>query len=67
MQLLINETTYLKIEQIKALLDEIKISVYSSIFTNTIVRNRGILPIISLIMALTVGISAITSVVGTTV
>ena len=55
------KTRFLNLEQVKLLPDEIKNSVDGSTFTNTIERNGGIIPIISLIMAVTAGISALAS------
>ena len=52
---------YLNLEQVKALPNEIRDSDDGSIFTNTIIRNNEILPIIPLIGSIAMGISALPS------
>ena len=52
---------YLNLEQVKLLPDEIRDSDDGSIFTNTIIRNDEILPIIPLIGSIAMGISALPS------
>ena len=60
------KTKFLNLEQVKTLPDEIKNSVDGSIFKNTIERNGGLIPIIPLIGAIAMGISALASAAGTT-
>ena len=52
---------YLNLEQVKALTVEIQDSDDGSIFTNTIIRNDEVLPIIPLIGPIAMGISALPS------
>ena len=52
---------YLNLEQVKALPDEIRDSEDGSTFTNTIVRNDKIPPIIPLFGAIAIGISTLSS------
>ena len=60
------KTKFLEIEQVNALLDEIKHSVDGSTFKNTIVRNGGLILIVPLIGAIAVRISALASTADTT-
>ena len=55
------KTKYLNLEQVKALPNEIRDSDDGSTFTNTIVRNNKMLPIIPLIGSIAMGISALPS------
>ena len=52
---------YLNLEQVKALPVEIRDSDDGSIFTNTIIRNDEIIPIIHLIGPIAIGISTLSS------
>ena len=61
------KTKYLNLEQINALPDKIKNSVYNSTFTNTIIRNNKILHIIHFIGVMAIRISALTTANSTTV
>ena len=60
------KTKYLKIEQVNLLPDEIKNAPDNSTFTDTIVRNGGILPLLPLIGAIEAGITALASAGGAT-
>ena len=53
------KTNYLKLEQVKALPDEIRDSDDGSTFTNTIIRNDKNFPILLLILAIAMEISAL--------
>ena len=55
------KTKFLNLEQVKVLPKEIRESEDGSIFTNTIERNGGIIPLIPLIGAIAAGISALAS------
>ena len=60
------KTKYLNIEQVKLLPDEIKNAPDNTTFTDNIVRNGGILPLLFLIGVIVAGITALASVGGAT-
>ena len=60
------KSKYLNHEQIKLLLDEIKNSSDNSTFNDAIIRDGKALPLLALIFLVIAGISALTSVAGTT-
>ena len=60
------KTKYLNIEQVNLLPDEIKNAPDNTTFTDTIVRNGGILPLLPLIGAIAAGITALASAGGAT-
>ena len=60
------KTKFLNLEQVKLLPKEIRESEDGSIFTNTIERNGGIIPLIHLIGDIAAGISALASAGGAT-
>ena len=60
------KTKYLNIEQINLLPDEIRNAPDNTTFTDTIERNGGIIPLLSLIGAIAAGITALASAGGAT-